>query len=76
MKIVYHESSKTFHLYNDTISYIMLILKNGHLGQLYCGKLLDTFVSKNSQNDSSFTVESGFGTGRISPIFWRPVQDL
>ena len=38
MKIVYHESSKTFHLYNDTISYIMLILKNGHLGQLYCGK--------------------------------------
>lgn len=38
MGIVYHESSRTFHLYNDAISYIMIILKNGHLGQLYYGK--------------------------------------
>ena len=38
MGIVYHESSRTFHLYNDTISYVMVILKNSHLGQLYYGK--------------------------------------
>ena len=38
MGIIFHESSKTFHLYNDKISYIMMILDNGHLGQLYCGK--------------------------------------
>ena len=38
MGIVYHESSKVFHLYNDTISYFMTVLKNGHLGQLYFGK--------------------------------------
>ncbi len=38
MKIQFHESTKTFHLYNDTISYIMCVLENGHLGQLYCGK--------------------------------------
>lgn len=38
MKIVYHESSKIFHLYNDSISYLMMILQNGHLGQLYFGK--------------------------------------
>lgn len=37
MDIVYHESSKCFHLYNDSISYIMTILRNGQLGQLYCG---------------------------------------
>ncbi len=38
MAIIYHESSKIFHLYNDTVSYIMMVMKNGHLGQLYCGK--------------------------------------
>lgn len=38
MPIVYHESSKNFHLYNNNISYIFTILKNGQLGQLYFGK--------------------------------------
>ena len=38
MSIVYHESSKIFHLYNQTISYIMMVLPNGHMGQLYYGK--------------------------------------
>ncbi len=38
MKIVYHETSRTFHLYNDSISYIMQVMRNGHLGQLYFGK--------------------------------------
>ena len=36
--IIYHESSKTFHLYNNEISYIMTVLPNGHLGNLYFGK--------------------------------------
>lgn len=39
-KIVYHEVSKEFHLYNEEISYIFTILKNGELGQLYFGKRL------------------------------------
>lgn len=38
MNIRFHESTKTFHLYNDRISYLMCILRNGHLGQLYYGK--------------------------------------
>lgn len=38
MKILFHEAGRTFHLYNDSISYIMTIMKNGHLGQLYFGK--------------------------------------
>lgn len=38
MGIVYHENSKIFHLYNDTISYLMMVLRNGHLGQLYFGR--------------------------------------
>ena len=35
MGIVFHETSREFHLYNNHISYIIKILDNGHLGQLY-----------------------------------------
>lgn len=38
MSIVFHESSREFHLYNDSVSYIIKILENGQLGQLYFGK--------------------------------------
>lgn len=38
MNIVYHSQSKVFHLYNRSISYVMMVLKNGHLGHLYFGK--------------------------------------
>lgn len=38
MSIVFHEEKKIFHLYNEKISYIMMVLKNGHIGQLYFGK--------------------------------------
>ena len=30
-----------FILYNQTISYIMMVLPNGHMGQLYMGKIRD-----------------------------------
>ena len=38
MEIAFKKSSKTFHLYNDRISYIMQVLPNGQMGQLYFGK--------------------------------------
>ncbi|MCI9646268.1 MAG: alpha-galactosidase [Lachnospiraceae bacterium] len=38
MGILYHESSKTFHLFNGEISYLMIVLANGQLGQLYFGR--------------------------------------
>lgn len=37
-EIVFHNRTKTFHLYNGQISYIMCVLQNGHIGQLYYGK--------------------------------------
>lgn len=37
-KITFHEETKTFHLYNRDISYIISIMENGHLEQLYYGK--------------------------------------
>lgn len=38
MRIVYHQNSKEFHLFNDEISYIIKVLQNGNLGHLYYGK--------------------------------------
>jgi len=37
MRIDVHEKSGTFHLHNDELSYVMKVLPNGHLGQLYFG---------------------------------------
>ena len=38
MGIFVHEKTGEFHLYNNEISYIMKVLRNGQLGQLYFGK--------------------------------------
>ena len=38
MGILYHESTKEFHLFNSEISYLIKVLRNGQLGQLYFGK--------------------------------------
>ena len=40
MSIIYHESTKTFHLTNGEISYLMKVLPNGALGQLYFGQAI------------------------------------
>lgn len=37
MPIVFRESSREFHLYNDKVSYIMQLMPNNQLGQLYFG---------------------------------------
>ena len=49
--IVFHKETKTFHLYNDKISYIMCVLKNGHMGHLYFGKRI------HDKSDFSYLVE-------------------
>ena len=43
MAIKFYEKSGQFHLYNDEISYIFKILKNGQLGHLYYGKRLKDY---------------------------------
>lgn len=37
MNIIWHESTRQFHLYNNYISYIMYVQPNGELGHLYFG---------------------------------------
>ena len=38
MPILFNQKTKEFHLYNSEISYILNIMKNNQLGQLYFGK--------------------------------------
>lgn len=38
MPVVFHPQDQSFHLYNEQLSYVFAILKNGQLGQLYFGK--------------------------------------
>lgn len=38
MPIIFHKNTKEFHLYNDEISYIFCILRNGQPGQIYYGE--------------------------------------
>lgn len=40
MAIIYSDTSKEIHIFNDQISYIIQILDNGELGNLYYGKKL------------------------------------
>lgn len=40
MPIIFHNESNTFHIYNNQISYIFKVLRNGHLGNIYYGKNL------------------------------------
>jgi alpha-galactosidase len=40
MTIVYHENSREFHLFNSEFSYVIKILRNNQLGNLYYGKKL------------------------------------
>lgn len=40
MPIIFHETTKTFHLYNEQVSYIFKVIKNGQLANLYYGKVV------------------------------------
>ncbi len=41
MAITYFEKEQLFHLYNQHISYVLKIVKNGYLAHLYYGKRID-----------------------------------
>ncbi len=54
MSILFYENTKTFHLCNKEISYIMSVLPNGHMGQLYFGKKVS------EREDYSYLYETAF----------------
>lgn len=54
MPIKFHQSSQEFHLFNDRISYIIRVLRNDQLGQLYFGRRVS------DRADHSYLVENGY----------------
>ncbi len=54
MAIVFHAQSKTFHLYNQDLSYIIRIMANGQLENLYYGKKV------HDKEDFSYLHEEAF----------------
>ncbi|BCZ48698.1 alpha-galactosidase [Clostridium gelidum] len=48
MKIVYDSVQKTFHLQNKNISYVMKIIKDGYLVNVYFGKKINKYNESNS----------------------------
>lgn len=52
MDITYHEKTRMFHLYNESISYIMMVLDNGQIGQLYYGQRVP------DKSDYSYLIET------------------
>ncbi|MCR4588036.1 MAG: alpha-galactosidase [Lachnospiraceae bacterium] len=54
MAIIYHEESKSFHLYNRFISYIIEVMPNGMLKNVYYGKRI------HDRSDYSYQGNDGF----------------
>lgn len=54
MSIIFHENSKQFHLSNKWISYVIGVLQNGEIGQLYFGKKV------HDKEDYSYLWEKSF----------------
>lgn len=71
MGIIFKEKEKEFHLFNNNISYILSILPNGHISNLYFGKRVSTndtygylFIRKNRaltsyvfEDDATFSLQ-------------------
>lgn len=54
MPIEFHQDSQEFHLFNEHISYIIKVLRNDQLGQLYFGRRVP------DRADHSYLVENGY----------------
>lgn len=52
MSIKFYENTQTFHLFNDKVSYIMTVLPNKHIGQLYFGRRI------HDKEDYSYLLEA------------------
>ena len=54
MNILFNETTKTFHLFNEDISYLMTVLRNGQIGHLYFGKKI------HHKEDFSYLLETAY----------------
>lgn len=82
MPVIYHPSSETFHLYNEEMSYILKILPNRQIGQLYTGKRIhdqDSFdhlleLVQRGMSVNVFENDRTFSLEHIKQEFPAPLQ--
>ncbi len=53
MLVLYREEAQTFHLYNDKISYIIRVMENGQIENLYYGKRISDELSFDIYHEES-----------------------
>ena len=70
MHIFAHEETKTFHLCNDEISYVMTVLPTGELAQLYFGR------SIHDRADFSHLLEGAVRSHSAYPVDGEPFLSL
>lgn len=69
MPIIYHESSKEFHLFNREISYVIEVMENNQLENLYYGKRLhdrESFSYLHEEMPRSLAAMSGPAPSALS----------
>ena len=59
MPIIFHEKSKEFHLYNDSVSSIICVMENGMLANLHYGKRVS------DHEDFSYLLEDIYRPGNV-----------
>ena len=62
MAIKFHEQTRTFHLYNKDVSYIMRVMENEQLENLYYGKVV---------HDKEDSINGSIGDGCLK-LCWTP----
>lgn len=74
MSIWYHESSKSFHLTNGQISYVMALMADGQLEQIYYGKAIhdrESFAYYHEEMDRSMAAMHIPGTSFLAMQFTK-----
>ena len=72
MAIKFHKESKTFHIYNKDFSYIICVMENGQMENLYYGKRIHDSKDFSYLHDRTFRLyycscRSSGSAGRWNP---------
>ena len=66
MSIVFHKETRTFHLYNDSISYIFRVMENDQLEHLYYGRKISDEQSYDIYHEE--TMRALMSVSHMSPM--------
>ena len=74
MNITFHKSTGIFHLYNNDISYLMMILPNGQIGQLYFGAAIRDREDFSHLLETCYRTNSAYYSEELNTMCLEPVS--